>query len=211
MVYNDERGKRLLANVIDSYAVNDPNRVWASAPIDNDDISKGFRDISYEEFSNAINHASWWLKETVARTTPMFETIAYAGPKDLRYPILAVAAVKCGNQVCRHVTGLDRADDSCISYFLPHRLLRQKRSPIFCTSLIAVPICMPLLLKRKSTCRLELTQMFALCRSLNCIIGCAKRNHACFPTTNLGRKQNRTHGSFSILLALLVSSMLLYL
>ena len=28
-----------------------------------------------------------------------FETLSYTGPKDLRYPIIAVAAVKCGKQV----------------------------------------------------------------------------------------------------------------
>lgn len=99
MVAKDERGKRLLASVIDSHAINNPNGVWASAPVDNDDLTKGFRDITYKEFVNAINHASWWLRENLAGAVASFETVAYAGPKDLRYPILAVAAVKCEKQV----------------------------------------------------------------------------------------------------------------
>jgi len=99
MVSQDERGKRLLACVIDSYAINDPSKVWASAPLDNDDLKVGFRDISYKELANAVNHASWWLRHMIADTTAVFETLAYAGPKDLRYPILALAAVKCGKQV----------------------------------------------------------------------------------------------------------------
>ena len=101
MVSKEERGKRLLANVIDSYAINDPERVWVSAPVDNEDLVKGFRDITYKQFANAINYASWWLKEKTAPAAPLFETVAYAGPKDLRYPILALAAVKCGKQVSR--------------------------------------------------------------------------------------------------------------
>ena len=95
----DDRGKRLLANVIDTYALNDPGRIWASAPVDNDDLMKGFKDITYKDFANAINHASWWLKENTVGDASPFETLAYAGPKDLRYPILALAAVKCGKQV----------------------------------------------------------------------------------------------------------------
>ncbi len=100
MASKGERGNRLLASVIDSYAINDPERIWASAPLDDDDLTKGFRDITYKDFANAINHASWWLLEKTAAAAPVFQTLAYAGPKDLRYPILALAAVKCGKQVC---------------------------------------------------------------------------------------------------------------
>lgn len=84
--------------MIDSYAADDSNRVWASLPLDGDDLTKGFRDIKYKQFANAINHAAWWLKEQITSTVT-FETLAYSGPKDVRYPILAVAAVKCGKQV----------------------------------------------------------------------------------------------------------------
>lgn len=97
---NEKRcGCRLLASVIDSHATNDPERVWASMPKDNDDLSKGFVDLTYKQFANAINHASWWLQEHLHGASNSFETLAYTGPKDLRYPILAVAALKVGKQV----------------------------------------------------------------------------------------------------------------
>ncbi|KAI4162629.1 MAG: hypothetical protein LQ342_003675 [Letrouitia transgressa] len=94
-----DTGRRLLANVIDSHAANDPIRVWASVPVNDEDLTQGFRDITYKEFADAINLASWWLAQNVASTTAPFQTVAYSGPKDLRYPVLAMAAVKCGKQL----------------------------------------------------------------------------------------------------------------
>lgn len=99
MSRNPDTGRRLLASVLDSIAANDPDRVYASIPLNNSDITLGFRDITYRQFANAINCAAWWIKEHVQTRGTPFETIAYAGPKDLRYPIIAVAAVKCGNKV----------------------------------------------------------------------------------------------------------------
>lgn len=70
MASEGQKGKRLLANVIDFYSSNDPTRVWATAPVDDEDLSKGYKDITYEEYANAINHASWWLKEKSSATAP---------------------------------------------------------------------------------------------------------------------------------------------
>ena len=56
-----QKGQRLLVSVIDAYAVNDPHRVWALAPVDNNDLAQGYKDISYKDFKNAIDRASWWL------------------------------------------------------------------------------------------------------------------------------------------------------
>jgi len=91
-------GERLIASVIDYYANKEPGRVWASVPR-SEDLSKGFKDITYKQFANAINHASWWLEYSLGKSKGNFEIFAYAGPKDLRFPILAVAAVKVGRQV----------------------------------------------------------------------------------------------------------------
>lgn len=99
MASNAKIGERLIGSLIDDYAVNDPTRLWASTPIDNDDLSRGFQDINYRQFANAINHAAWWLKEQIATLCNDAETIAYAGPKDLRYPIIAVAALKLEKKV----------------------------------------------------------------------------------------------------------------
>lgn len=107
MASNERHGERLLASLIDSHATNDPGRAWASVPQDENDLSKGFVDLTYEQFANAINHASWWLENNLDKAMAPFETIAYAGPKDLRYPILAVAAVKIGKKVAASPVLLD--------------------------------------------------------------------------------------------------------
>ncbi|MCJ1388063.1 hypothetical protein MMC18_000907 [Xylographa bjoerkii] len=100
MPENKESGRRLIVSLIDSIAIEDPGRAWASVPIDDSDLSKGFKDISYKELAIAINHSAHWLQEHITdNVRGEFETLAYAGPKDLRYPILAVAAVKCGKKL----------------------------------------------------------------------------------------------------------------
>jgi hypothetical protein len=100
MMSGTEHGKRLVAALIDCHAVSNPGRAWASIPRKDNDPSKGFVDLTYKQFANAINHAAWWLKDNLDGARGPFETLAYAGPKDLRYPIIAVAAVKVGKQVC---------------------------------------------------------------------------------------------------------------
>ena len=92
-------GERLIVSLIDSYARDDPKRPWVSVPIDDEDLSKGFRDINFAQFANAINHAARWLDCTLGRCEDGFEAFAYTGPKDLRYPILTMATVKVGRQV----------------------------------------------------------------------------------------------------------------
>ncbi|MCJ1313972.1 hypothetical protein MMC25_007652 [Agyrium rufum] len=91
-----DTGRRLITTLIDEIAKENPNRVWACIPKDDSDLSKGFRDVIYREFSNAINHAAHWLKDSFNDEVVSRKTIAYSGPKDLRHPILAVAASKCG-------------------------------------------------------------------------------------------------------------------
>lgn len=92
-------GKRLIVSLIDQYSKEAPDRVWASAPQDEGNLTKGFKDITYRHLANAVNHAAWWLDAALGKSNGSFETFAYAGPKDLRFPILAVAAVKVGRQV----------------------------------------------------------------------------------------------------------------
>ena len=92
-------GQRLLATVIDYYADNEPDRVWVSIPLDDADLARGFKDITYKEFADAIDRAAWWLEETLGASNGTFETFAYSGEKDVRFPILGVAAVKVGRKV----------------------------------------------------------------------------------------------------------------
>jgi len=100
MSQSPEHGKRLLPVLIDQTARDNPRRSWASIPQDNAELKKGYQDINYRQFANAINHAAWWLQEHLPSVDVenSFETLAYAGPKDLRYPIIAVAVAKLGKK-----------------------------------------------------------------------------------------------------------------
>ncbi|KAE8410817.1 hypothetical protein BDV36DRAFT_302401 [Aspergillus pseudocaelatus] len=89
-----EHGKRILASVVETRARDGPGSTWVSVPIGNEDLSRGFKDISFQQLNNAANHAARWLSEHLPGSSEPFQCFAYAGPKDFRYPILAVAAVK---------------------------------------------------------------------------------------------------------------------
>ena len=97
-----EQDRRLLVTAIDQLAKGQPQSVWVSIPRDDEDLSKGFVDITYLQFSNAINHASAWLNSTLGSSSGSFETFAYEGPKDIRAAILAVAAAKVERKVKTH-------------------------------------------------------------------------------------------------------------
>ncbi|KAI0547105.1 male sterility protein-domain-containing protein [Xylaria curta] len=90
-------GQRLVPNIIDDVAQNEPSRVFASIPV-SEDLSDGYLDVTYRTIANAINRASWWLSENLglANTSEVF---SYMGPNDLRYSIFLVAAIKCGYQM----------------------------------------------------------------------------------------------------------------
>jgi len=93
-----ERGKRLLPVTLDNIALTQPNKPWISVPLDDSDISKGFTDITFKQFANAINHATSWL-ESVIGNVGAFQVFAYEGPADARLAIIAVAAAKVGWKV----------------------------------------------------------------------------------------------------------------
>ncbi|KAI0966741.1 hypothetical protein F4678DRAFT_448005 [Xylaria arbuscula] len=88
----------LLPAVVDELARNHPHRSWASIPIDDNDLSRGYEDISYEALANAINKLAWVIDSAVGKSTT-FETIAYLGASDLRYHIITMAVCKTGHKV----------------------------------------------------------------------------------------------------------------
>lgn len=91
-------GQRLLPVVIDQLARDEPERPWASLPVDDYDLEKGFEDISYAVFANGINKLAWFIEKTVGKSST-FETIAYLGPPDIRYHMMQMAACKTGHKV----------------------------------------------------------------------------------------------------------------
>jgi hypothetical protein len=94
--------ERLLPCAIDDQALSRPRDMFFSVPEDDNDLSQGFIDVSCAQFANAITHAVFWLNAKVLEyNIQPFDAVAYQGPNDLRYPILAVAAAKVGIQVSR--------------------------------------------------------------------------------------------------------------
>ncbi|MCJ1394676.1 hypothetical protein MMC18_007556 [Xylographa bjoerkii] len=87
-------GARLLPQVLDDLAQSHPERIFASIPR-SADLSQGFRDVTVQEMSEATSNIAWWLQEQLCRSDD-FETLAYMGISDLRYPVLFLAGVKCG-------------------------------------------------------------------------------------------------------------------
>ncbi|OQU95845.1 hypothetical protein CLAIMM_02010 [Cladophialophora immunda] len=85
---------RLLPQIIDDLAQQEPNRIICAIP-QNEDIMSGVNEITVLQLSKAIDHAAWFLENTIGRSES-FETLAYIGPHDLRYAILSVAAPKAG-------------------------------------------------------------------------------------------------------------------
>ncbi|APA15169.1 hypothetical protein sscle_14g099390 [Sclerotinia sclerotiorum 1980 UF-70] len=95
-----KHGERMALSILDGRPQTDPQSPWVSVPVDEEDISKGYKDITYSQFANAVNHAAHWLVQHLPASQESFEPFAYVGPKDLRYPILAMAAGKVGRVVC---------------------------------------------------------------------------------------------------------------
>lgn len=89
-----KHGRRTVISAIDERAQKEPQSPWISLPVNDQDLSLGYKDITYGQFANAVNHAVHWLSKNLPSASEPFMPFAYAGPKDLRYPILAVAAGK---------------------------------------------------------------------------------------------------------------------
>lgn len=86
-------GKRTIPWVVDAYANDEPQKVYARVP--GHDLSQGFRDVTYGELAHAVNHVVWWLKGLVT-TKERFPVISYLGVNDIRYTVIILAAIKAG-------------------------------------------------------------------------------------------------------------------
>ncbi|KAG8530651.1 uncharacterized protein KY384_004006 [Bacidia gigantensis] len=89
-------GRRLIVRIIDDHARNNPQGTFCCMPR-TDDLKDGFDDISWGQLANAINRVAWLIEENLGRSDS-FESIAYFGPPDIRYAIVAVAAQKTGHK-----------------------------------------------------------------------------------------------------------------
>ena len=88
----------LVPNLVDQRAQLTPDAIYSEYPISTLTYNEGYRKITYRDFANAVNGAARWLQTTLGPGKD-FETLAYMGPNDLRYPALILGAVKAGYKV----------------------------------------------------------------------------------------------------------------
>lgn len=93
----------LVPNLVDKRADLAPDTIYAEYPVSTLTYDEGYRQITYKDFANAINGAARWIVDTFGHGKN-FETLAYLGPNDVRYPALILGAVKAGYKVSQYQT-----------------------------------------------------------------------------------------------------------
>ncbi|OAA61814.1 Male sterility, NAD-binding protein [Niveomyces insectorum RCEF 264] len=88
-------GTRLLPNIVDDVATEEPDRILYEYP-SSSDLRGPWTKISARQYANSVNRAARWIEDTLGGRGQGFPRLGYSGPPDLRYYILVVAAVKAG-------------------------------------------------------------------------------------------------------------------
>ena len=87
--------EELLPNIVDYYAVIQPDKVYAEYPNSPDTYENGYRKITYHDLANVVNGIAWWLTKSLG-PGKNFKKLTYIGPNELIYPAIALGAVKAG-------------------------------------------------------------------------------------------------------------------
>lgn len=88
----------LLPTIIDRRAQLEPDRLFCILlETEYGGQISGTNQITYSNYSNAVNMCAWWLDETLGHG-PGTDILGYFGPPDLRYSIIALAAAKTSRQ-----------------------------------------------------------------------------------------------------------------
>lgn len=82
MLSGEDYGRRLVPNIVDERALNDPDRVVYSVPKTSDNVDDGFTDVSALAFANAVDRMAWWLESELGRGSS-YQTVGYIGPRKL--------------------------------------------------------------------------------------------------------------------------------
>ncbi|CAL8579337.1 hypothetical protein XPA_005087 [Xanthoria parietina] len=85
----------LIPNLVDKRAALTPHNVYAEYPNSPLTYDLGYRSFRFTDLANAVNGIAWWLHRTLG-PSHTFETLAYIGPNDIRYPAIILGAVKAG-------------------------------------------------------------------------------------------------------------------
>lgn len=89
--------KELVPSRIDRIAKETPEQVWGSFPIDDNDLSKGWKDLNFRGLSRTINRTCELLEPRIGRGDGN-STVAYVtSAVDPRPVVLAVALLKLGH------------------------------------------------------------------------------------------------------------------
>ncbi|KAI9729228.1 MAG: putative NRPS-like protein biosynthetic cluster [Cirrosporium novae-zelandiae] len=91
-------GERLLPQVVDRSAETQPDLSFCIIPRSPVSTSQGWRNVSYQDLSRAVNYMSWWIEEKMGEDGAG-NTIAYMGLNDLRYFIISLAGLKTGHEI----------------------------------------------------------------------------------------------------------------
>ncbi|KAK7184068.1 thioester reductase domain-containing protein [Paraphaeosphaeria sporulosa] len=86
---------KVLIHVLDDIARDNPSKIFAEIPNSPTTFADGFRKVTYQELSNAVNGIAAHLERGLGKGKST-ETLAYVGLQDLRYVILLLGAVKAG-------------------------------------------------------------------------------------------------------------------
>ncbi|KAL9108530.1 MAG: hypothetical protein Q9227_006745 [Pyrenula ochraceoflavens] len=86
-----------LPTIVDNRARAEPERLYGAITWIDDERKLKLREITYRVMSTAVDRCAHWLEERLGRSTD-FRTLAYAGPSDLRYTIVTMAAAKTGHK-----------------------------------------------------------------------------------------------------------------
>lgn len=76
-----EYGKRLIPQILDSLASEDPDRIIYSVATFSDN-SHDFHHISARAFTKAVDKTAWWLYGQVGKPA-CIQTVGYIGPRTL--------------------------------------------------------------------------------------------------------------------------------
>lgn len=94
----DAIGSSLLPSIIDQLAQSEPDTLWAEYPTSPSTLDDGFQQITYRQFSSAVNSSARRIQKVLGRRDTG-ETLAYLAPNDPRCSIAVIAAMKAGFNV----------------------------------------------------------------------------------------------------------------
>lgn len=97
LLNEEARGKRTLVQVLDAWADERPEKIYASL-LNDVNVAHGFRDITTKQMRGAADAFAHWLVDTYGTSTS-HETIAYIGLHDLRYAMVFFGCIKAGYKV----------------------------------------------------------------------------------------------------------------